>query len=502
MTRLLRFYEPESVKVDSPSVYLSTLEEQGILLDFETRKSAIENQITLLAEEIDGEVVDDSTLLAEVTNLVEKPTAFRGSFDETYLELPRQVLISVMKKHQRCFPVERKGMLLPYFITVRNGGREHLDVVTRGNEHVIEARFADAAYFIERDLQQPLDSYLPRLATMVFQTELGSMLDKVNRIERLTAILAKDMGLNSEERQIALRAAHLSKADLATQMVVEMTSLQGEMGREYAKRQGEPPEVAEAIFEHHLPRFAGDRLPESRPGWIVGLADRLDTLMGLFAAGLQPTGARDPYAMRRTAIGLVQILITHGIRFDLRKALRQASEGLPLEPQKMEREACMDFIITRQQTYLLNEGYPYDVVEAVLAEQGHDPAGAEGAVRELEEWRQRKNWLEILHAYARCARITRDIETIYELNPQGFVEEETRALYAALEQAEDSSLAPGSVDDVLVAFEPMVPMINTFFDEVLVMIEDDNLRTNRLALLQRIVALADGVADMSKLEGF
>jgi glycyl-tRNA synthetase len=501
-THLLRFVDPESVNVDSTSAYLSTLEEQGILLGFEARKSAIEAQITQLAEEIGGEVVDDSTLLSEVTNLVEKPTAFRGSFDKIYLELPRQVLISVMKKHQRCFPVEQKGVLLPYFITVRNGGRKHLDVVTKGNEHVIEARFADAAYFIERDLQQPLDSYLPRLATMVFQTELGSMLDKVNRIERLTAILAKDVGLSSEERQIALRAAHLSKADLATQMVVEMTSLQGEMGREYAQRQGEPPEVAEAIFEHHLPRFAGDQLPESRPGWIVGLADRLDTLMGLFAAGLQPTGARDPYAMRRTAIGLVQILVNHSIRFDLRKALMQASEGLPIEPKKAEQEACLDFIITRQQTYMLNEGYPYDVVEAILAEQGHDSAGAELAARELEQWRKRKNWLEILQAYARCARITRDIETIYELNPKGFIEEETRALYAALEKVEDSSLAPGSVDDVLVAFEPMIPVINTFFDEVLVMTEDDKLRTTRLALLQRIVALAESVVDMSRLEGF
>jgi glycyl-tRNA synthetase len=501
-THLLRFIEPESVKVDSTSAYLSTLEEQGILLGFEARKLAIEEQITQLAEEIGGQVVDDSTLLSEVTNLIEKPTAFRGSFDRTYLELPRQVLISVMKKHQRCFPVEQRGVLLPHFITVRNGGKEHLDVVTKGNEHVIEARFADAAYFIERDLQQPLDSYLSRLATMAFQTELGSMLDKVNRIERLTDILAKDMGLSSEERQIALRAAHLSKADLATQMVVEMTSLQGEMGREYAQRQGEPPEVAEAIFEHHLPRFAGDQLPESRPGWIVGLADRLDTLMGLFAAGLQPTGARDPYAMRRTAIGLVQVLLKHSIRFDLRQALKQAAEGLPIEHHKAEQEACLDFIITRQQTYMLNEGYPYDVVEAVLAEQGHDPAGAEQAARELEQWRKRKNWLEILQAYARCARITRGLDTIFKLNPKGFIEEETRALYAALEQVEDSSLAPGSVDDVLVAFEPLIPVINTFFDEVLVMTEDDKLRTNRLALLQRIVALTEGVVDMSRLEGF
>jgi glycyl-tRNA synthetase len=501
-TYLLRFVEPESVMVDSTSAYLSTLDEQGILLDLEVRKSAIEGQITQLAEEIGGEVVDDSTLLLEVTNLVEKPTALRGSFNEVYLELPRQVLISMMKKHQRCFPVERKGMLLPNFIVVRNGGKEHLDVVTKGNEHVIEARFADAVYFIERDLQQPLEAYLHRLTTMVFQTELGSMLDKVKRIEHLTAILAEEIGLSTEEQQIALRAAHLSKADLATQMVVEMTSLQGEMGREYAQRQGEPSEVAEAIFEHHLPRFAGDRLPESRPGRIVGLADRLDTLMGLFTAGLQPTGARDPFAMRRTAIGLVQILIKYGIRFDLREALKQASEGLPIEAHPKEQEACLDFIVTRQQTYLLNEGYHYDAIEAVLAAQGHDPAGAERAVRELELWRERVNWLEILQAYARCARITRDLDTIYELNPQAIVEDETRALYTDLKRIEDSSLTPGSVDDVLTAFEPMIPTINTFFDEVLVMTEDDKLRVNRLALLQRIVALAEGVADMSKLEGF
>ncbi|HEY43938.1 MAG TPA: glycine--tRNA ligase subunit beta [Anaerolineae bacterium] len=501
-TRLLRFVEPESIKVDSPDAYLSILEEQGIVLNVEHRRSAIKKQITQLAEEIGGEVVDDPILLSEVANLVEKPTVFRGSFDKAYLDLPRQVLVSVMKKHQRAFPVEREGTLLPYFITVRNGGREHLDVVTKGNEHVIQARFADAAYFIDRDLQQPLDSYLPQLDTMVFQTELGSMLDKVERIKRLTTILADDLDLSPEERQIALRAAYLCKADLATQMVVEMTSLQGEMGREYAQRGGEPPEVAEAIFEHHLPRFAGDCLPESRPGWIVGLADRLDTLMGLFAAGLQPTGARDPYAMRRAANGLVQILVSQGIRFDLRKALKQASEGLPFEPRESALEVCLNFIVTRQQTYLLNEGHPYDVIEAVLAEQGHDSFGAERAVREFEQWRNRKDWLEILQAYARCARITRDEEILHELNPKGFVEEGTRALYAALEQVEDSSRAPGSVDDFLTTFLPMIPLINTFFDEVLVMTEDLNLRTNRLALLQRIVALADGVADMSKLEDF
>lgn len=501
-TRLLRFEEPEMHAVTSPKAYFEALEKSGIILEVEARKASIEEQIKQLAKEVGGEVPSDPRLLIEVANLVEKPTALRGSFDETYLDLPRQVLVSVMKKHQRCFPVQRDSELLPFFIAVRNGGAEHLDVVTRGNEQVIQARFADAAYFIDCDLQQPLESYLPKLATMTFQADLGSMLDKVERVEHLTAILADGFNLSPKEKKFALRGAHLSKADFATQMVVEMTSLQGEMGREYAQRSGEPSEVAEAIFEHHLPRFAGDRLPQSQAGLVVGVADRLDTLMGLFAAGLQPTGTGDPYAMRRAAIGLVQMLIANDIRFDLRDGLKQAAAGLPIEAQKDSVEACLRFIITRQQAHMLNEGYRYDVIEAVLAEQGHDPAGAAQAVQALEQWVRRDDWPETLQAYARCVRITRDETTVYTLDPDRFVEEDERGLYAALQSAESAVRAPGSVDDFISSFRPMIPAISTFFDEVLVMDEDRNLRTNRLGLLQRIAGLCSGVVDLSKLEGF
>jgi glycyl-tRNA synthetase len=502
LSRSLRFDSPAEFSVDNPRAYLDTLNNRGIMLDSTLRRQEIEKQISTLAKEVKGVVEEDPVLLAEVTNLVEQPTALRGQFDESFLELPEQVLISVMKRHQRYFPVHRDGELLPYFIAVCNGGPGHIEGVARGNEQVLRARFADAAYFIQRDLEHPLESYLSQLATLTFQTELGSMLEKSQRIERLTEILAGELGLTAKEKQVALRAAKLSKADLVTQMVVEMTSLQGEMGREYAIQSGEKEEVAQAIFEHHLPRFAGDLTPDSRPGMVVGIADRLDTLMGLFATGQQPTGARDPFGLRRAAIGLVQIVLDNEVKFNIRQALDWAASGLPRKVTEEAVQACFEFIVARQQAYLLGEGHRHDAVEAALAEQGHDPLGAANAVATIEQWRTFDNWDEILQAYARCARITRDESEIFLVDPKDFVEDDERALFKVLEVAEKAKGADGSTGAFMDYFTPLIPKITTFFDEVLVMDEADRLRMNRLGLLQRIVALADGVADFSKLEGF
>jgi glycyl-tRNA synthetase len=501
-TRGLRFLDPECLTVGDVEAYFAALRPQGILLDPEERSRQIKEQVDVLAGAVGGKVPDDPELQEEVTNLVEAPTALRGAFDAAYLSLPRQVLVSVLKKHQRCFAVERGGTLLPYFVSVRNGGRHHLETVAHGNEQVVRARFADAAYFVRRDLERPLEAYLPRLATLTFQAQLGSVLEKVGRVERLVDALAASLGLTPDDARVARRAAHLCKADLATNMVVEMTSLQGVMGREYALRSGEPPEVAQAIDEHYQPRHAGDSVPASRPGVAVGLADRLDTLMALFAAGLQPTGTRDPFALRRAAIGLVQILIAHQIRLDLRRSLAMAAEGLPIPAPAAADQACLDFIATRQQALLLAEGHRYDAVEAVLAAQSHDPAGAAQAVPALEAWVGRDDWAQTLQAYARCVRITRDQTEVHAVEPQRFIEEAERELHAALEGAQAGARAPGSVDDFLNAFRPMVPAITRFFDDVLVMAEDERLRLNRLGLLQRIVALASGVADLSRMEGF
>jgi glycyl-tRNA synthetase len=331
------------------------------------------------------------------------------------------------------------------------------------------------------------------------------MLDKTRRIQSLVEDLSPGLGLDPTEAAVARRAAELSKADLATSMVVEMTSLQGTMGRIYALHSGEPQAVADAIFEHYLPRYPGDAAPRSKPGLAVGLADRLDTLAGLFAADLAPTGNKDPFAQRRAALGLVQNLIDWDLEFDLQEALQAAASHLPIPAAPQVLADCLNFIVERLRNVLLEDGFRYDVVDAVLASQGRNPAGAARAAKDLSTWVARPDWHAILPAYARCVRITREFKERFPVDPQALVEPEERELYAALEGAE-SALSSGSsrepVHAFLNAFVPMIPAINGFFDRVLVMAEDPSLRQNRLGLLQRIAALAHGAADLSRLEGF
>jgi len=523
LTRGLRFHEPESVHIQNIEEYFRFLSSQGILLDFDERQTAILNQVESLAEEMGGSIAlpgkVDSELLAEVTNLVETPTALRGTFPEEYLELPDEVLISVMKKHQRYFPVyasserasqpgkKEKRELLPYFIAVRNGAPlngvdQDMDLVVEGNEHVIQARFSDASFFVRHDREQPLENYLPRLGTLIFQTRLGSMLDKSRRLVKLVEVLAPMVGLSGEQTTTTRRAAELCKADLVTQMVIEMTSLQGIMGRYYALDSGESPEVADAIAGHYLPRFAGDEVPPTKIALVVGLADRVDSLAGLFSAGLAPSGNKDPFGQRRTALGLVQSLMSWGLDFDLRHALGLAADLLPIEADPQLIQAAIIFITERLRNILLEDGSRYDVVDAVLAEQGHNPAQAFLAVKQLQQWVKREDWMTILPAYSRCVRITRPVAQAFSVKPELLVEDEEQALWDGLKSVEAVPRQEGSVDDFLNNFILVIPPINRFFDKVLVMAEDETLRANRLGLLQRIVRLAKGTADLSRLEGF
>jgi glycyl-tRNA synthetase len=518
LSRGLRFNSPFDFQVHSPADYFIKLNEQEIVLDVQERKDRILEQVKTLAAGVNGQIAEDPGLLAEVANLVESPNALIGSFDEAHLQLPRDVLVSVMKKHQRYFPVlagakptgsgsqkkeeSEDGSLLPYFIAVRNGDGRGTDIVREGNEHVIQARFADAAFFVKEDLKQPLESYLEHLGTLTFQAKLGSMLDKTRRITGLVVPIGEMAGLNGKEMDVARRAALLCKADLVTKMVVEMTSLQGIMGGYYALISGESESVAQAIFQHYLPRFSGDRSPSSRPGLAVGLADRLDTLTGLFAGGLAPTGAKDPFAQRRTALGLVQALLAQNLDFELKKAVDEAAARLPIPASSPVKQACLDFIQERLRNLLLEQGRRYDAVEAVLAAQGTNPARAARAVLDLEKWISRSDWHSILPAYARCVRITRDLKELFPVDPGVLKEPAENELFSSLQEAEAHTRRPGSVDDFLSVFTPLIPAINQFFDNVLVMAEDDRLRKNRLGLLQRIAALADGVVDLSKLEGF
>ena len=503
-SRGLRHVSPETFEVPSAEAYRSLVAEQQIVLSVEERRARIWEAAQALAAEVGGRVPDEARgdLLAEVANLVESPTPLRGRFEERYLSLPREVLVTVMRKHQRYFPVEdAQGNLMPYFITVANGPVD-VEAVRAGNEAVIRARYADAEFFWNHDIARPLESFRPALAGLVFQEKLGSMLEKNERLERLAQQLAEVLGLSEDERAVVERAAHLAKADLVTQMVIEFTSLAGVMGRYYALHSGERPEVAQAIFEHVLPRYAGDQLPERRPGIVLAAADRLDSLVGLFAVGLQPKATADPFALRRAALGLVQILAVRNVDLDLRRAisLTAALQPVPVEP-RVEQEV-LAFIVRRLEQWLLEQGYRHDVVQAVLAERGHNPALAARTVRELAELVETERFQRVLTAYARAARIVRGQETAPTVDPAHFQQPEERALWDAYQRVRERVHPDMTVEAFVDAFEPLVEPIDAFFDRVFVMVEDADVRRNRLALLRQIALLASGIVDLSKLEGF
>jgi glycyl-tRNA synthetase len=502
VTRGLRPYDSPEIVIPSADreAYFDVMREAGIVLDKEERKASIVEQVNQAAVLVGGEAMIEDGLLNEVANLVEMPTAVMGAFEREYLSLPRDVLISVMKKHQRYFPVSslQSSNLLPHFIAVRNGDDIGIDLVRQGNEHVLGARFADANFFVREDLKQPLEAYRPGLSKLIFQTRLGSVLDKSERMDNLVHELIPMLGLENDEALFARRAVYLAKADLVTQMVMEMTSLQGIIGREYALRSGEHRAVAEAIGEQY------QTVPRSRIGVAVALADRIDSLVGLFAAGLAPTGAKDPFGLRRAAIGVVHPLIEHDISFDLGEAVNKAAMLQPIEVKAESKAQILDFITGRLRVVLTDLGYRYDVVDAVLAEQSANPAAAAQAVKQLQAWVEREDWQAILPGYARCVRIIRSAsvktDQLPEVQPELFAEPEEKHLYEALQ--ENVKAPPSSVDELLNIVIKLIPSINSFFDKVLVMADDDRTRWNRLALVGKIAGLSNGIADLSKLEGF
>jgi glycyl-tRNA synthetase len=376
--------------------------------------------------------------------------------------------------------------------------------VRAGNEAVLRARFADAAYFFRHDIQKPLDEYLPRLETLTFQAKLGSMADKAKRIERLADTIGVALGSSITDRAIAKRAAQLCKADLATSMVIDFTSLQGVMGREYYKinhggdDESQVDAVATAIFEHYLPRYAGDETPKTLAGLTVSLSDKLDSIAGLFAVGLAPKGSADPFAVRRSAIGVVQNLVESKRSFSLRAGLQAAAALLPVKATEEALDAAHKFIVERQRALLLEAGNRYDVVDAVLSAQGNDPYRTQLGVEQLSQWVKRETWPVMLAAYSRSARITRDLREKLPLDVSADPEGATQALYRAV-----SALPPAhDVNELMTGLTTLVEPITAFFDKVLVMAEDEAIRRGRLALLQRIVAQASGIVDLSKMEGF
>ncbi|MBE3119622.1 MAG: glycine--tRNA ligase subunit beta, partial [Candidatus Atribacteria bacterium] len=454
VTRGLRPYNSPEIVIPSAEEYFNIIKKNGIVLGVEERKALIAEGVKKLAASVKGEAILPPELLAEVANLVEKPMPLLGGFEKEFLALPEDVLISVMKKHQRYFPIMRRSPagrgdggegLLPYFVVVRNGDSQGIDLVRQGNEHVVRARFADANFFVREDLKHKLEDFRPRLGTLMFQKKLGSMLDKSDRMVKLAEVLAPMLGLTDSERANVKRATYLSKADLVSKMVIEMTSLQGVMGREYARRDGEAPAVAEAIGEQYQP------VPPTRPGLAVALADRLDSLAGLFAAGLAPSGTKDPFGLRRAAIGVVQPLIEHEINFDLRSAVKSAAALEPVPVTDEVQAQVLEFITGRLRVVLMGMGYRYDGVDAVLAVQSDNPAGAARAVRQLAVWVARPDWSTLLPGYARCVRILRSAPTTDDrpltVNESLLTDPAERGLYDALQSS--AVHRPSSVDEFL-----------------------------------------------------
>ena len=496
-----RTLAPQDFVIASPADYEAACEKAYIIVDPERRRAMICEQIVAVAQECGGTAEITPDLLEEVLYLVEYPTALSGAFEEKYLALPAETVITPMRDHQRYFPVKAAdGSLLPVFITVRNGGKAHLDVVAHGNERVLRARLADAQFFFDEDRKKSLAEHREKLRTVVFQQGLGSMYEKTERLmELVTAIvedLAPDAAAYDAMEPDARRAAELSKADLVTGMVTEFTELQGIMGREYALLDGEKPEVARAIDEQYMPRFAGDELPQSDLGFALSVADKVDNIVGTFSQGRIPTGSQDPFALRRQALGLVLILIERESGLLLGDLVEEACDLYDLDMalcQKMQVYVA-DFIRLRLKNVLTERGVRYDVQEAVLTDVD---CVADVPVRAayVERLLASDGADALVQSFVRVGNIARAAET-------GIVDS---ALFAAQEEGgllsayENAVTARAEGTDPLAAEQALAKAIDAFFDAVMVMDKDERVRANRLALLKAIDNYLLQTANYSKI---
>ncbi|SMC94126.1 glycine--tRNA ligase subunit beta [Sporomusa malonica] len=505
VTRGHRFLGQAEVEVNSVEDYFARLGENFVMVDQDVRRRVIREQIETLAVSRGGTATIDEELLEEVVYLVEYPTALCGNFEEKYLSLPPEAIITPMREHQRYFPViDKAGKLLPIFITVRNGGSDHIDIVRHGNERVLRARLADAQFFFEEDQKVPLANRVEKLKSIVFQEGLGTLYDKVLRLERLASGVGQMLGSSQSELDVVNRGAHLAKADLVTGMVNEFTELQGIMGREYARLSGEQAEVADAVFEHYLPRFAGDVLPQSTAGRLISIADKMDNIVATFSRGLLPTGSQDPYALRRQALGIVNILIDAKYHASLAAIAGQAMDLLGISDNERRTKLLADiqeFFRLRIKNILTDENLRYDMIDAVLA------AGIDDI---YDTWLRAKAMAveggtiamqKAVQALVRVGNLAKNAgsETI---EPGLFSTEAEHALYKAYVEAStviEKYQIEKNYQGVLTVLAGMAAPIDAFFGAVMVMVEDTAVKNNRLALLKAISGLSAQTADLSKI---
>ena len=504
LTRGHRFLSKGEFVIASVEEYFATLDDNYVMVDQEVRRKTIREQVEKIAISQGGTATIDEDLLEEVVYLVEYPTALCGKFDAKYLSLPPEAIITPMREHQRYFPVfSAEGKLLPVFITVRNGGSEHLDIVRHGNERVLKARLADAQFFYEEDKKIKLIDRLDKLKAIVFQEGLGTLHDKTIRIKELAVTIAKIIGVADGLQPVIERSATLAKTDLVTGMVCEFTELQGIMGREYALLNGEQPAVAQAIFEHYLPRFAGDILPESHVGQVISIADKLDNIVATFSRGLVPTGSQDPYALRRQALGIVNILINSKHHISLSTMLFETMNllGIDAAGQEKLQTNIQEFFRLRIKNILADEKIRYDMIDAVMAAGTDDVYDTWLRAKAMEIEGTGAGMQKAVQAFTRISNLMKHATTEV-INEKLFTVDAERSLYqeyTVARQTIDHMIVAKNYPGVLGVMVHMAQPIDLFFGEVMVMAEDIEVRNNRLALLKAITNLTTGIADLSKI---
>jgi glycyl-tRNA synthetase beta chain len=497
------FMHRKKIKIDQPDDYLQKMRQVMVIADIPERKEMVRREIAAAAEALGGRILTDEELVDTVTHLVEIPIATAGRFDEGFLELPREILITAMREHQKYFAVvDPSGRLMPCFVAVNNTRTKDLDLVAKGHQRVLRARLSDARFFYRADLKDKMDDWQERLKGVLFQAKLGSMHAKVQRVALLGAHLSADEPPDLQSQ--VQRAALLCKTDLVSQVVGEFPKLQGIMGRVYAAAAGEPGDVPTAIEEHYRPVYSGGQLPRTRTGAILAIADKLDTICGCFHVGLVPTGASDPYALRRQCIGIVQTILDQNLNLSLKAAIDFSLQQFHVEPEGPTAEAVCSFIQSRIARLLTEEGFDKDVVAAVIGVSIDNIPDVWQRTKALQALKGAPDFEPLAAAFKRVVNILRKVQGEIAALPDKalFQEPAETALFEAYVQVKaqvGEKMAGGDLEGALRVIATLRAPVDRFFDDVMVMTDDPELRGNRLALLKAIAALFDRMADFSKI---
>lgn len=504
VSRSHRFYGSGEVVIESPATYVEQLRDNYVMVDPTERRKVIWEQIQALAAAKNAVVEEDKELLEEVVYLLEYPTALMGSFDEKYLRIPKEAVITPMREHQRYFPVlDKEGNLLPYFVTVRNGLARHIDIVAQGNEKVLRARLADAEFFYDEDLKIDLGDNVERLKPIVFHDTMGTSFEKVERLVNISDYLSEKLGADKEQVK---RGAYLAKADLVSNMVYEFPELQGIMGEYYAVAQGEPAVVGQSIRESYLPRFAGDELPESVNGMIVSIADKIDSVVGFFSMDLEPTGSQDPYALRRQAMGIVQIILNGNLDIDIEALItfcyNQINAAYETKKSLEEtKDRVMSFLAQRLENVLSDGGLRYDTVNSVMPKAPNDFCLVRTKGQALEEFRKDPNFDPLMAGFTRVNNLAKKAENS-DYDEALLTEPAEKALVTAYIEFKEKSQNAMAKDDFTSAFLAIAALrepIDNFLTAIMVMCDDDALKNSRLGLLKAISESILSVADFKAI---